>query len=104
MHSKSRSTCDMDAGILSFSREADSAPHGSTKIAPSLQSTASAVSEHDREPSWSAHVPKRCAAGMGDVRIMDRRFGGACDNGATSVVGDGQLCIPLAWQTHFSLC
>ena len=87
MHSRGCSTRDVDAGILCFSREADSAPSGSTKIALS-QSTASV--ERDREPSRSAHVPKRCAAGMGDVRIVDRQFGGASDGGTTAAVGDGR--------------
>ena len=62
----------IDAGALISSREADSAPRGSTKIALS-QSTASALMiERDRELLRSAHMPKRCAVGMGDVRIVIR--------------------------------
>ena len=94
MHIRSCSTRDIDAGILCFSREADSAPSGRTEIELS-QSTVSV--ERDREPSRSAHVPKRCAAGMGDVRIVDRQFGGASDDGATAVVGDGR---PEACARH----
>ena len=86
MHSRSYSMRNVDAGIMGFSREADSAPSGRTEIALS-QSTASV--ERDREPSRSAHVPKRCAAGMGDVRIVDKQFGGARNDGAAAVVGDG---------------
>ena len=86
MHSRSYSMRSIDAGALISSREADSTPRGSTKIALS-QSTASALSA--TEMLRSAHVPKRCAAGMGDVRIMDKQFGGARNDGAAAVVGDG---------------
>ena len=38
----------------------------------------------------SAHVPKRCAAGLQDVRISNRYFGTALDDGATAVAGHGR--------------
>ena len=84
----------LDAGIMGSSRDAASAPHGRTEIELS-QSTASV--EPDREPSCSAHVPKRCATGLQDVRIGNRQFGGVLDDGTTAVDGDGR---PEAFTRH----
>ena len=85
---------DLDAGILGSSRDTASAPRGRTEIELS-QSTASV--EPDREPSRSAHVPNRCAAGLQDVRIGDMHIDGALNDGASGVAGDGR---PEACTRH----
>ena len=66
MYMRGYSMRDLNAGILGSSRDTASAPRGRTEVELS-QSTASV--EPDREPSRSAHVPNRCAAGLQDVRI-----------------------------------